>query len=87
MELFSYQNIKVTSVKLYNYKIIVEECEDGGFYAECPAFQGCHVEADTYEETMKEMKLALKNFIQDYQSVNQELPSDHFLVTSIQIAL
>lgn len=74
-------------MKLYNYKIIVEECEEGGFYAECPAFPGCHVEADTYEETIREMREAVKNFIQDYKIKNEELPSDNFLITSIQIAL
>ena len=41
-------------MKLYNYKVVVEECEEGGFYTECPAFPGCHVEGETYEETMKE---------------------------------
>ncbi len=74
-------------MKLYNYKIVVEECEEGGFYAECPAFQGCHVEGDTFEETMKEMKHTLKAFIDDYISRNEELPSDNFLVTSIQISV
>ena len=74
-------------MKLYNYKIIIEECEEGGFYAECPAFPGCHVEGETYEETIKEIKEAVKNFIEDYQLRNEELPSDNFLVTSVQIAV
>ncbi len=43
-------------MKIYNYKIVVEECEKGGFYAECPAFPGCHAEEDTYEITIKEIK-------------------------------
>ena len=30
----------------------VEECEEGGYYAECPAIPGCHVEGETYEETI-----------------------------------
>ena len=74
-------------MKLYNYKIIIEECEEGGFYAECPAFPGCHVEGDTYEITIKEIKEAVKNFIEDYQSRKEELPSDNFLITSIQVAV
>ena len=74
-------------MKLHNYKVIIEECEEGGFYAECPAFPGCHVEGETYEETMNEMKEAVKNFIEDYSSRNEEIPSDNFLVTSIQIAI
>jgi len=74
-------------MKLYNYKIVVEECEEGGFYAECPAFPGCHVEGETYEETMKEMKEAVKTFINDYMARKDKLPTDNFLVTSIQIAV
>jgi predicted RNase H-like HicB family nuclease len=74
-------------MKLHNYKVIIEECEEGGFYAECPAFPGCHVEGETYEETIKEMKEAVKKFIEDYSSRNEEIPSDNFLVTSIQIAI
>ena len=74
-------------MKRYNYKVIIEECEEGGFYAECPAFPGCHVEGETYEETIKEMKDAVKNFIEDFSSRNEEFPSDNFLVTSIQIAV
>lgn len=72
---------------VYNYKIVIEECEEGGFYAECPAFPGCHVEGETYEETIKEMKEAVKVFINDYKDKNEELPSDNFLITSIQVAI
>ncbi len=38
----------------YTFKVIVEECEEGGYYAECPAFQGCHVEGETYEEIVND---------------------------------
>lgn len=74
-------------MQVYNYKVVIEECEEGGFYAECPAFPGCHVEGETYEETIKEMKEAVKVFINDYKDKNEELPSDNFLVTSIQVAI
>jgi predicted RNase H-like HicB family nuclease len=72
-------------MKVFNYKVIIEECEEGGFYAECPAFPGCHVEGETYEETLLEIKEAVKNFIEDYKSRGEEVPSDHFAVTSVQI--
>lgn len=74
-------------MKLHNYKVIIEECEEGGFYAECPAFPGCHVEGETYEETIQEMREAVKNFVEDYSSRNEVFPSDNFLVTSIQITV
>ncbi len=74
-------------MKLYNYKVVIEECEEGGFYAECPAFPGCHVEGETYEKTMKEMKEAIKVFMNDYISRDEDLPTDHFAVTSVQIGI
>ena len=42
--------------KTYRFTVIVEPCEEGGYFAQCPAFQGCHVEGETYEETMSEMR-------------------------------
>ena len=71
----------------YNYKIIIEECEEGGYFAECPAFPGCHVEGETYEQTIAEIKEAVKNFIEDYRIRKEKLPADNFLVASIQIAI
>lgn len=72
---------------LYNYKVVIEESEEGGFYAECPAFPGCHVEGDTYEETIREMREAITAFVQDYKSRNERLPSDNFAVTSVQVGI
>lgn len=74
-------------MKICNYKIVIEECEEGGFYAECPAFPGCHVEGETFEETMQEMKQALRVFIDDYIERKEDLPSDKFIVTSIQVTV
>ena len=71
----------------YNYKVIIEECEEGGYYAECPAFPGCHVEGDTYEEAISELKEAIKVFVEDYKKRNEKLPIDNFSVASIQVAV
>lgn len=71
----------------YNYKVIIEECEDGGYYAECPAFPGCHVEGDTYKQTISELKEAIKVFVDDYKKRNEKLPIDNFSVDSIQVAV
>ncbi|MEK6764998.1 MAG: type II toxin-antitoxin system HicB family antitoxin [Planctomycetota bacterium] len=52
--------------KTYRFTVIVEPCEEGGYFAQCPAFQGCHVEGETYEETMSEMRKTINAFIEDY---------------------
>ena len=49
----------------YRFTIIIETCEEGGYFAMCPAFPGCHVEGETYEETLSEMRAAIDAFIEE----------------------
>jgi predicted RNase H-like HicB family nuclease len=71
----------------YVFKVIVEECEEGGYYAECPAFQGCHAEADTYEDVMLEIKDVVAGFVDEYIRHNEPLPVDNYSIASIRIAV
>ncbi len=71
----------------YVFKVIVEECEEGGFYAECPTFQGCHAEADSYEEVMSEIKALVAGFVDEYKKNNEPLPVDNYSVATVRIAV
>lgn len=73
--------------KEFRYTIIIEPCEDGGFFAMCPAFPGCHVQGDTYEETINEMRSSIKSFIEDYIEENETLPEDDLTITSLKVAV
>lgn len=44
------------ATKEYRFAIILEPREEGGYFAQCPVFPGGHVEGETYEETIAEMK-------------------------------
>lgn len=73
--------------KEYRYTIIIEPCEEGGYFAMCPAFPGCHVQGETYEETISEMRNAIKAFIEDYIADNEPLPDDDVTITSLKVAV
>lgn len=73
--------------KEFRYTIIIEPCEDGGFFAMCPAFPGCHVQGETYEETINEMRSSIKSFIEDYIEENETLPEDDLTITSLKVAV
>lgn len=73
--------------KQYQFTIIIEPCEEGGYFAACPAFQGCHVEGETYEETLREMRAAIQNFIEDHLNSGEPIPDDEVTVTSLKIAV
>ena len=44
----------------YLYPIIIEPCEEGGFFAKCPALQGVHAEGETYSETLENIESVIR---------------------------
>lgn len=49
--------------------------EEGGFYAESPLLQGCHVEGDTYLKAIEKIQDAIRVFLDSYQELGKEIPS------------
>lgn len=46
--------------KVLNYRVIIEQDEDGVFVASVPALQGCYTEGDTFEEALDNAKDVIK---------------------------
>jgi len=46
--------------KVLNYRVIIEQDEDGVFVASVPAIQGCYTEGDTFEEALENAKDVIK---------------------------
>ncbi|MEK7526429.1 MAG: type II toxin-antitoxin system HicB family antitoxin [Patescibacteria group bacterium] len=46
--------------KVLNYKVLVEQDEDGVFVAQVPSLPGCHTQADSYEEVVTNIAEAIK---------------------------
>ena len=42
--------------KIHLYSVVVEPCEEGGYFADCPSLQGCHAEGETYAEVIKNIE-------------------------------
>ena len=61
-------------MKLSLYPIMVEWMEEGGYYAECPVLQGCHVEGDTFAEVMINIQDAIKTILKSYKELGIEPP-------------
>ncbi|MBI2920794.1 MAG: type II toxin-antitoxin system HicB family antitoxin [Planctomycetes bacterium] len=59
----------------YLFPIMVECLEEGGYYAECPVLQGCHVEGDTYAEAVENLEDAIRLFLKSYRELGKPLPA------------
>lgn len=46
-------------VKDLQFKVLIEQDEDGVFVASVPAIPGCHTQGETYEEAVKRIKEAI----------------------------
>jgi predicted RNase H-like HicB family nuclease len=42
-----------------NFKVVLQEAEEGGYIVSCPALPGCHSQGDSAEEALKNIKEAI----------------------------
>ncbi len=59
----------------YRVPVIVEPLDEGGYYAECPILQGCHVEGATYIEALENLQDAIRLHIEGRLEFGDALPS------------
>lgn len=50
----------------YNYTVIFEQEEDGGYHAFCPMLKGCHSQGDTFEETLENITEAIELYVDSF---------------------
>ncbi len=62
-------------MKVLNYRVIVEQDEDGVYVASVPALQGCYTEGDTYEEVIQNINDVIRLHLKERKDKNP-LPDD-----------
>ena len=67
--------MKKKSVKILLYPVSIEACEEGGFFADCSSFQGCHAEGGTYSEVIENIEDVIKAHIEIRKQHNEFVPS------------
>ena len=59
---------------LYDFKVIIEPDESGGFVISCPSLQGCYSQGDTIDEALENIKEAILLCLEDLESIGEEIP-------------
>ena len=70
-----------------SFTVVIEPCEEGGYLGTCPTLPGCHVQGETYEETLSELKAAIAAMIEDYLDDTDVVPSGEISVTTVKVAV
>ena len=73
---------------IHQYTVFIESCEEGGYFADCLSLPGCHVQGETLEGTIKEMRAAIRAYLDDLKAHNEPIPKpQQVTITSIGIAV
>ncbi len=69
----------------YHFPIIIDECEEGGYYGECPALPGCFVQGETLDEIYSELHAAIQGMIEVYKETGEPLPVGSPLISYMKV--
>jgi predicted RNase H-like HicB family nuclease len=69
-------------MKLGLYPITIEPHEEGGYFASCPLFQGCHAEGETFGEAIDSMRDVIHAHIEARKEFAEFIPSVEFPQTA-----
>jgi len=64
----------------YNYTIIYEIEEEGGYHAFCPTLPGCHSYGKNIEEAKKNIREAIEAYIESLKKDKEPIPEEKDLL-------
>ena len=71
----------------YKLACVIEKDEDG-YYGYCPELKSCHVQGDTYEEVMANLRDVIRLLVEDKIAGNEPVNSTELInLTSIEITV
>jgi predicted RNase H-like HicB family nuclease len=76
-----------SSKKLYNYTVLLEKEQDGGYHAFCPVLKGCHSQGDTFEEAVENITEAIELYLESLMADHQPIPKEDLIVKPLSILI
>lgn len=74
-------------MKTYRFSVVIEKDEDG-YVAFCPELQGCYSQGSSHEETLENIKDAIRLHVEDRLESGEEIPQPESVsLTSLEVAV
>lgn len=75
------------TMRNFRLSVVIEKDEDG-YFAFCPELQGCYTQGETYEETLKNVKDAMKLHIEDRLATGEIIKQPEMTsLTEVEVAV
>ena len=67
---------------------MIHEAEEGGYWAEVPALDGCFAQGETIDETLQDMREALQSHLECLVEDGRDIPKDsHLRLATVTVAV
>ena len=73
--------------KILSYRVIFEPAEEGGYAAYVPSLPGCISEGDTYEEALRNIKEAIKGWIDVSMKFGDEISPSDVIIDTVAVSV
>jgi antitoxin HicB len=61
-------------MKVYDFKVILEPDETGGYVVTCPSLPGCYSQGDTVEGALANIREAIELCLEDMRDQGEQIP-------------
>jgi predicted RNase H-like HicB family nuclease len=68
-----------------NFKVILQEAEEGGYIVSCPVIPGCHSQGDSMEEALENIKEAIAGCLESLEEERTRLPGTPGRVVEVTV--
>lgn len=67
------------------YVVIIHKAEEGGYWVEVPALEGCYSQGETIEEALENIKEAIELHLEVLREEKEEIPKDdQFVIGTVK---
>jgi predicted RNase H-like HicB family nuclease len=75
-------------MQVYDFKVLLEPDETGGYIVSCPSLPGCYTQGDTVAEALDNIKEAILLCLEDLQAQDLAIPDmSQTLISSVAVAV
>jgi predicted RNase H-like HicB family nuclease len=68
------------------YVVVLHAAEEGGFWAEVPALEGCFAQGESVEDVLTDARLAIESHLDALRENGQELqPGGTIIVATVSV--
>jgi len=74
--------------KVLKYSVIIHKAEEGGYWLEVPALEGCFTQGETMKELLKNAQEAISLYLEVLKDSGEKIPKDEpVMVEKIRVAV